>query len=76
MTKTELKDKLIANGLKNLKEFGYDKVDRKNIKSDLIYANMFQSMLKDNLGHRDDIDEAINELITEVKEALGENDMG
>ena len=76
MTKDELKIKLIENGIKNLNEFGYDNVNSENIKSDLIYANMFQSMLKENLGHSVLIDDAINELLTEVKELLSKNDLG
>lgn len=76
MTKEELKIKLIKNGIKNLNEFGYDNVNSENIKSDLIYGNMFQSMLKGNLGHSPLIDDAINELLAEVKELLGENDLG
>lgn len=61
MTKNEIiEQKLIENGIKNLNEFGYDKVDKNNIFTDLIYIQMFKSMLKDNKGYRTDIDNAID----------------
>jgi len=62
-----IKQKLIENGVKNLKAFGYDKVDKDNIFTDLIYSQMFKSMLEDNKGHRDDIDNAIDNLLTKIK---------
>jgi len=62
-----IKQKLIENGVKNLKVFGYDKVDKDNIFTDLIYSQMFKSMLEDNKGHRDDIDNAIDNLLTKIK---------
>lgn len=62
-----MKDKLISNGIKNLKEFGYPEVTADNILTDIIYSGFFKSMLKDNLGHSAQIDKAINELLEEIK---------
>lgn len=60
----EIRSKLIAAGVKNLKEFGYTEVNADNILTDLIYGGFFLSMLRDNLGHG--FDKQINELIDEV----------
>ena len=62
-----MKEQLIKNGIKNLKEFGYDKVNEENIFTDLIYSQMFKSMLEDNLGYGIVIDENINELLSKIK---------
>ncbi len=62
-----IEQKLIENGIKNLNEFGYNKVDKDNIFTDLIYSQMFKSMLEDNKGHRADIDTAIDNLLAKIK---------
>lgn len=62
-----LEKKLIQNGINNLNEFGYPDVDEKNIFTDLIYSQMFKSMLEDNKGHRDDIDKVIDNLLDKIK---------
>lgn len=67
MTKGEIKSKLILAGIKNLNEFGYEQVNAKNILTDDIYSQFFLSMLNDNLGNGKSIDEAINELRSEIK---------
>jgi len=59
-------DKLIAAGIKNLKDFGYPEVNKDNILTDEIYSQFFLSMLRDNLGYSKDVDEAINELINKI----------
>jgi len=58
-----MKDKLIAAGVKNLKEFGYPSCNKDNILTDMIYSQFFLSMLKDNKGHGKELDKAIDELI-------------
>lgn len=41
---------IIKAGVRNLKEFGYEHVNEKNIFTDEVYAEFFRSMLKDNMG--------------------------
>ncbi|HQR98132.1 MULTISPECIES: hypothetical protein [unclassified Polaromonas] len=62
----DYRNKLIKNGVKNLKTFGYPEVNEINILTDLIYKAFFRSMLEDNLGSSAGIDEAINELLKET----------
>jgi hypothetical protein len=59
-----VREKLIKAGVRNLKEFGYEHVDDKNILTDVVYSQFFLSMLKDNLGHG--FDSEINHLIQEI----------
>lgn len=59
--------KLIRNGVKNLKEFGYPLVDEKNILTDEVYSEFFISMLHSNRGVRTDIDEAIDYVLSQIK---------
>lgn len=59
-----MRDKLIAAGVRNLKEFGYPSVDSKNILTDDLFKEFFRSMLKDNLGKGADKD--INALLAEL----------
>lgn len=61
-----MREKLIANGVKNLKEFGYPEVNETNILTDVIYSAFFKNMLQDNFGHSSEIDKVINELLTEL----------
>lgn len=58
-----MKDKLIANGVKNLRDFGYPECNKENILTDQIYKAFFVSMLKGNKGHGKEIDKAIDELL-------------
>jgi hypothetical protein len=60
-----MRDKLIAAGVRNLKEYGYPDVNAENILTDLIYRGFFLSMLEDNLGKG--VDDAIKPLITEIE---------
>lgn len=59
-----IREKLIKAGVRNLKEFGYEHVDDKNILTDVVYSQFFLSMLKDNLGNG--FDSEINHLIQEM----------
>ncbi len=67
MTKPLVKKQLIKAAIKNINEFGFQEVDSENILTDIIYAGLFKSMLKDNLGNGSLIDECINELLDEIK---------
>ena len=60
-----MRDKLIAAGVRNLKEYGYPDVNAENILTDLIYRGFFLSMLEDNLGKG--VDDAIKPLIAEIE---------
>ena len=62
----EMKDKLIAEGVKNLHEFGYPGCTASNILTDGIYKAFFARMLEDNKGQRDDIDKVIDELLAQI----------
>lgn len=64
MTKEQIKESLIANGVKNLQSYGYSECTAENIFSDEIYFAFFKSMLEDNLGKGGEmVDEVINELL-------------
>jgi hypothetical protein len=62
-----MRGKLIAAGVKNLKEFGYPKCDKQNILTDLLYKQFFISMLKDSRGNGREYDVAIDELLAELE---------
>ncbi|UIS25284.1 hypothetical protein [Erythrobacter phage vB_EliS-L02] len=68
----EIDRHLIAAGVRNLKEFGYDSVNVDNITSDMVFAKFFSRMLEDNEGQRDDVDEAIVRLMEEIDANLEE----
>lgn len=68
----EIDRQLVAKGVENLREFGYPKASVDDITTDSVYAKFFRSMLEDNIGHRGDIDDAINRLIEEIDTNLGE----
>jgi len=61
-----MEDKLIAAGIRNLKEFGYPKVNAENILTDPIYSAFFASMLKDNKGYGADTDAAIDSVLAKL----------
>lgn len=42
-----MREKLIAAGVRNLKEFGYPAVNEKNILTDMIYSEFFRQMLEE-----------------------------
>lgn len=60
-----IRDILIAQAVKNMKEFGYLEVNDKNIFTDVVYKMFFVSMLKDNLGLG--YDKEIMNLLSELK---------
>lgn len=66
---------LIDAAVKNLKEFGYPKCNSKNIFTDAIYRAFFVSMLKDNLGHSGEVDEAINSLIAKANKMADQQEI-
>lgn len=45
------REKLIAAGVRNLREFGYPDCDEKNILADQIYSVFFDRMLADHRGN-------------------------
>jgi hypothetical protein len=67
LTKSQIKEKLIKTGVKNLKEFGYPDCNEANILKDDVYKIFFKGMLDENLGQGKSIDEAINEIVKENK---------
>jgi len=67
MTKDEIKTKLIEAGIKNLKEFGYEQVDKDNILTDDIYSQFFRSMLNDNLSI---LNKSLNSAIIDLLETI------
>jgi len=63
-----IRKKLIAAGVKNLKEFGYPLCNEQNLLTDQVYKAFFLSMLKDNLGNSNkEVDEVIRTLIAEIE---------
>jgi len=59
-----MEDKILAAGVRNLKEYGYPDVNKENILTDPIYSAFFKSMLNDNLGKG--VDEVINGLLGDI----------
>ena len=62
---SSIKENLISNGVKNLKEFGYPNVTMENIFTDSIYSKMFKRMLENNKGEDKQIDIYIDEILRE-----------
>jgi hypothetical protein len=60
-----MRDKLIAAGVKNLREFGYPSCTAENILTDDIFKAFFVGMLKDNKGKG--ADKEIDALLAELK---------
>lgn len=61
-----IKAALIQAGVSNLKEFGYQNVNKDNILTTDVYKGLFLSMLNENLGSDPQVNKAIRELIDEV----------
>ena len=57
-------EKIISNGVKSLKEFGYPDVNVGNILTDEVYKMFFKKLLQDNLGSQ--FDTEINYLIDKI----------
>ena len=70
-----IEQKLIEKGIKNLNQFGYPDVNKDNIFTDLIYSQMFKSMLEDNKGHRVDIDTAIDNLLAKINDVSQQREL-
>ena len=69
MDKQKIKNTIIAQGVKNLKEYGYPTADKDSILTDIIYAAFFRSMLEDNKGKGNkETDEVIDELLSILPE--------
>ena len=66
MTNEQIREHLLKAGVKNLKEFGYTEVTTETILTDEVYKIFFKSMLEDNLGNGKQVDEVINQLLSEV----------
>jgi len=60
--------RLIDAGVSNLQEFGYQSCSSENITVDPVFAPLFATMLRDNIGTSADYDEAIAALLAEIKE--------
>jgi hypothetical protein len=62
----DLRQKLLESGVKSLKEFGYPRVDTKNILTDEVYSQFFRRMLDDAMGNGGTLDGVIDELRQEL----------
>lgn len=47
---SQIRDKIISAGVKNLKEFGYPSANDKNILIDYVYSKFFKKMLEENIN--------------------------
>lgn len=63
------RERMIKNGVANLKQFGYPDVTPENIISEKLFAKFFMSMLDDNEGRAPHLDEVIDGLKKEIVEA-------
>ncbi len=66
MTNKQIREHLLKAGVKNLKEFGYPEVTTETILTDEVYKELFKSMLEDNKGNGKQVDEVIDQLLSEV----------
>lgn len=64
-----IRQKLIKNGVSNLREFGYPDVNERNILTDMIYKPFFVNMLKENRGLYPSVDTEISLLLKELEPA-------
>jgi hypothetical protein len=68
-TSTNLRDGLLASGVKNLKEFGFPGTTKENILTDLMYREFFRKMLEDWKDEHHEIKSfvlACDELLKEI----------
>lgn len=63
----DYRKRLIAAGVKNLREFGYPSCNETNILTDQIFSAFFASMLKGNKGQSGELDAVIDELLKEAE---------
>lgn len=66
MTNEQIREHLLKAGVKNLKEFGYPEVTIETILTDEVYKEFFKSILEDNKGNGKQVDEVIDQLLSEV----------
>lgn len=66
MTNERIREHLLKSGVTNLKEFGYPDVTIETILTDIVYSGFFKSMLEDNKGSDNQVDEVINQLLLEI----------
>ena len=66
MTNEQIREHLLKAGVKNLKEFGYPEITTETILTDEVYKDFFKSMLEDNKGNGKQVDEVIEQLLSEV----------
>jgi hypothetical protein len=66
MTNEQIREHLLKAGVKNLKEFGYPEVTTETILTDEVYKEFFKSMLEENLGNGKQVDEVINQFLSDV----------
>jgi hypothetical protein len=66
MTNEQIREHLLKAGVKNLKEFGYPEVTTETILTDELYKEFFKLMLEENLGNGKQVDEVINQLLSDV----------
>jgi hypothetical protein len=64
---SQMRDKLIANGIRNMKEFGYPHVGQDNILTDEIYREFFKTMLESSKGYGTQTDRVIDGLLESIK---------
>lgn len=67
MKNDDIRSKLIEQGVKRLKLFGFTNVTVENIMEDEVYRLYFERILNSNLGNQPAIDEKILELIAQIK---------
>lgn len=66
ITENRIRNHLIENGVKNLRQFGYSSVNEENILTDYMYAMFFKNMLKENKGVDTSVDAEIDALLNEI----------
>ena len=66
MTNEQIREHLLKAGVKNLKEFGYLEVTTETILTDEVYKEFFKSMLEENKGNGKQVDEVIDQILSEV----------
>lgn len=65
-----IREKLIKDGVKDLRKWIFPHVNEKNIFTDLTYSYYFEIFLKRNKGLNKDIDAVINKLLFDVKYSI------
>lgn len=68
----DIVEMLLDAGVRNLKEFGYPKVNSKNIVTDYVYSEFFSRMLNDSYGKSPSIDSAIKKIRKQISDARKE----